>query len=145
MVDHALKFMKLVLNGEATSVDVKYEAEMRFTREIQAALRSSIFSDCLSWYVSKDGWNSTTYPFSQIDFWRRCQFPTWSDWNIEYTSKGIAKSRRTKMIRILMVSLAFVMTYKVRKSGKSVKVLMRTFLQNLLARFMQALVKLNSR
>ena len=145
MVDHALKFVKLILNGDATTVDVKHEAEVAFTADIQAALKNSVWGDCMSWYVAEDGWNSTTYPYSQIDFWRRCQNPTWDDWNIAYTSKGIAKIRNKKIMRALMVGLAIVGTYKVKQSGKSVKVLLAGLLQNLLGRFMQVLMRLNRR
>jgi len=53
MVDHALKFMKLILNGDATTVDVKHEAEVAYTAEMQAGLKNCVWGDCNSWYVAK--------------------------------------------------------------------------------------------
>jgi cation diffusion facilitator CzcD-associated flavoprotein CzcO len=63
MVNHSLKFIKLILNGEASLVEVKKEAEMRYTAEMQEALKDTVWrSGCSSWYFTKDGWNSTVYP-----------------------------------------------------------------------------------
>ena len=62
MVTYALKFMKLVLRDEASVVEVKHDAEVRYTAECQQALKGSVYnSGCTSWYVH-DGWNSTVYP-----------------------------------------------------------------------------------
>jgi cation diffusion facilitator CzcD-associated flavoprotein CzcO len=63
MVAYSLKFIKLILNGDVKTVDVKKEAEMRFTREMQDALKDTVWrSGCSSWYFKDDGWNSTVYP-----------------------------------------------------------------------------------
>lgn len=64
MVGYSLKFIKLILNGEAKSVEVKKEAEMTYTAELQEALKDTVWKSggCSSWYVNKDGWNSTVYP-----------------------------------------------------------------------------------
>lgn len=118
MVNYSLKFIKLVLNGEARTVDVKKEAEINYTKEMQEALKNTVWqSGCSSWYQTKDGWNSTVYPFTQIDFWRRCTFPKYSDWNIAYTSKGVSKKRWRGALRLLGVTLAIVGVYHWRKSG----------------------------
>jgi len=133
-----LKFIKLVLAGEAQTVDVKHSAEVEFTAEIQEALKNTVWrSGCSSWYYTDDGWNSTTYPYTQIDFWRRCTFPKWDDWNIAYTSKGVAKMRRTKAFRLLTLALAVVGAYKVRQSGlglQDIKAVLKNFLQGYVAR-----------
>lgn len=121
MINYSLKFIKLVLNGEARTVDVKKEAEIAYTNEIQEALKDTVWqSGCSSWYHTKDGWNSTVYPYTQIDFWRRCAFPKYNDWNIAYTSKGVSKIRRTRALRLLSVLLAIIGVYRWRKSGLSV-------------------------
>jgi cation diffusion facilitator CzcD-associated flavoprotein CzcO len=64
MVDYAAKFIKLVLNGDAKTVDVKKEAEVAYTTDIQKKLKKTVFMNggCNSWYFSKDGWNSTVLP-----------------------------------------------------------------------------------
>lgn len=62
MIIYALKFIKLVLNGEADTVEVTREAEVKYATDCQETLRKTVFSSgCVSWYVN-DGWNSTVYP-----------------------------------------------------------------------------------
>lgn len=122
MVNYSLNFIKMILNGEASTVDVKHEAETAYTREVQEALKDTVWqSGCSSWYYTKDGWNSTVYPYTQIDFWRRCAFPKYSDWNIAYTSKGISKIRRTRALRLLGITLAIIGVYRWRKSGLGIR------------------------
>jgi cation diffusion facilitator CzcD-associated flavoprotein CzcO len=64
MVLYSLKFIKLLLNGDASTVDVKHEAEVEYTAKIQRALKDTVFMSggCVSWYFTKNGWNSTVYP-----------------------------------------------------------------------------------
>jgi hypothetical protein len=132
MVNHSLNFIRMVLNGEASTVEVNKEAEIAYTTEIQTALKDTVWqSGCSSWYYTKDGWNSTVYPYTQIDFWRRCTFPNYNDWNITYTSKGIAKIRRRRALRLLSVTLAIIGVYRWRKSGLGLKDL-RQMLQSVL-------------
>ncbi|KAF1841159.1 FAD/NAD(P)-binding domain-containing protein [Cucurbitaria berberidis CBS 394.84] len=141
MVNFSLKFIKLILNNEATTVDVKHKAEVAFTTDIQAALKNTVWtSGCSSWYYTEDGWNSTVYPYTQVDFWRRCTFPKWDDWNIAYTSKGIWNIRRTKATRLLSVALAVVGAYRARQVGlglKDIKAVLRKLVQGLLMRLSQ--------
>lgn len=65
MVNYALKFIKLILNGDAETVEVKKEAEEDYTRDIQRNLKDTIWSSggCNSWcFDNQTGWNSTMYP-----------------------------------------------------------------------------------
>ncbi|CAI6249152.1 unnamed protein product [Periconia digitata] len=120
MVNHSLNFIKLLLNGDASSVDVKHEAEVAFTDEIQKALKNTVYMSggCSSWYKTENGeWNSTGYPYSQIDFWRRCTFPSWGHWNITYTRQGITRMRKQKALRVLSLILALYGVYRARKNG----------------------------
>ncbi|KNG51356.1 flavin-binding protein [Stemphylium lycopersici] len=98
MVNYSLNFIRLLLTNEARTVDVKHEAEVAYTVEMQRALKNTVWqSGCTSWYVTGNGWNSVVYPYTQVDFWRRCKIVKWSDWNIEYTAKGLAKIRMRKL------------------------------------------------
>ncbi|KAF2018900.1 putative flavin-binding monooxygenase [Aaosphaeria arxii CBS 175.79] len=123
MVNHSLNFIKLLLNGEATSVDVKHEAEVAFTTDLQASLKKTVWQSggCTSWYTTENGWNSTVYPYSQIDFWRKCTFPTWKDWNIEYTKKGLLIKRSRRIRTTLAFVLAFIGAYRFYKSGLTLR------------------------
>ena len=81
------------------------------------------------------------YPFTQIDFWRRCAFPRYNDWNIAYTSKGVSKIRRTRALRLLSATLAVVGVYRWRKSGLGVtdiRGMLQNVLQGVLATAVQA-------
>lgn len=146
MVNYSLKFIKLVLNGDARTVEVKKEAEIAYTTEMQEALKNTVWrSGCSSWYYTKDGWNSTVYPYTQIDFWRRCTFPKYSDWNIAYTRRGLAKMRRTRALRLLSVALAVVGAYRWRKSGlgiKDIRAMLENVFQGVLATAVQTLAVL---
>jgi cation diffusion facilitator CzcD-associated flavoprotein CzcO len=141
MVAYSLKFIKLILNGDVETVDVKKEAEQRFTKEMQDALKDTVWrSGCSSWYFKDDGWNSTVYPYTQIDFWRRCMFPKWDDWNIVYTKKGVWNIRKTRAIRGLAVLLAVVGAWRLSQSGLGfgdLKGVMRNVLQGSIASLRQ--------
>jgi cation diffusion facilitator CzcD-associated flavoprotein CzcO len=65
MINYSLKFIKLLLDGDASTVDIKYEAEVAYTTQLQADLRKTVWTSggCQSWYITKNGWNSTVYPY----------------------------------------------------------------------------------
>ncbi|KAF1972879.1 FAD/NAD(P)-binding domain-containing protein [Bimuria novae-zelandiae CBS 107.79] len=123
MVMHAIKFIKPILQGEVATVEVKHEAEVAFTTDVQAALKKTVFmtGGCVSWYKAANGWNSTVYPYSQIDFWRRCRFPTWSDWDITYTKQGIARKRRDLFVRVVAITAIVVGAYRARQNGVNLR------------------------
>jgi cation diffusion facilitator CzcD-associated flavoprotein CzcO len=64
MTDYTMKFVKLVLSGDARTFDVKKEAETAYTQDIQKGLKNSVFQKggCSSWYFTEDGWNSVALP-----------------------------------------------------------------------------------
>lgn len=64
MVNYSLKFIKMILNGEVSTVDVKHEAEVAYTEDIQRSLKKTVWNSggCTSWYVTND-WNPTVYPY----------------------------------------------------------------------------------
>lgn len=122
MVNYTLKFVKPILNGEISSVDVKHEAEVAYTTDLQKSLKNTVWGSggCTSWYVHGD-WNGTVYPYSQLDFWRRCVFPRWNDWNIQYTKKGLAKKRSRQATKTLALVLGIVGSYRLYHSGLGVQ------------------------
>ena len=64
MVNYSLKFIKKIVRGDATTVEVKREAEVGYTKDIQARLKDTVWmkGGCSSWYFTSDGWNSTVLP-----------------------------------------------------------------------------------
>ncbi|KAL3478136.1 hypothetical protein BJX99DRAFT_256688 [Aspergillus californicus] len=77
-VNYALRVLKPVLDGSATSVEVKLAAEDTYIQKIQTALRNTVWhSGCNSWYVNDKSWNAMVYPWTQAYFWYTCLFPVW--------------------------------------------------------------------
>lgn len=64
MVQYSLKCMKPILRGDASTVEVKKEAEIEYTTDIQEKLKNTVWhvAGCNSWYFREDGWNSTVLP-----------------------------------------------------------------------------------
>lgn len=60
MVNYSLKLIRMILRGDVETVEVKQEAEVRYTRDIQEKLSKTVWMSggCQSWYYTADGWNS---------------------------------------------------------------------------------------
>ncbi|WKT51481.1 FAD/NAD(P)-binding domain superfamily [Fusarium oxysporum f. sp. vasinfectum] len=85
-INYSLRVVKPILDGKASIVDVKSEAESIWTDSMQTGVKSTVFySGCTNWFVEtkKNGkrWNATVYPYSQASFWRRSLFPVWKDFD----------------------------------------------------------------
>ncbi|CAL5874017.1 uncharacterized protein PFLUO_LOCUS8303 [Penicillium psychrofluorescens] len=108
-VNYSLQFIKPILNGEVSSYEIKEEAEREWTQKLQAQLQKTVFrkGNCSSWYITADGWNSSTYPYSQVHYWWRCTFPYWRDWNAKLTKKG----KTLQIIRRVVRAFTLVAMY----------------------------------
>lgn len=120
MIEHSLHFIEKVLNGDATTVEVKREAEMAYTDEIQSACKRTVFNSggCHNWYVHGD-WNTTVYPYTQFDFMYRCLFPNWSHWDVEYTRKGIWKNRMITLAKAAALAFAITVPFRAKQYNES--------------------------
>jgi cation diffusion facilitator CzcD-associated flavoprotein CzcO len=144
MVNYSLNFIRPILKGDADTVDVKHEAEVAYTDEMQKSLKKTVWMSggCTSWYYTANGWNSTVYPYSQLDFYRRCLFPKWSDWNIQYTRKGLFKQRIQYAVRVLLAALGIFGVYRWRQSGgnfNSARLALQRHLYTILSQLMHVL------
>ncbi|KAJ5081454.1 hypothetical protein NUU61_009718 [Penicillium alfredii] len=94
-VNYSLNFIKPILNGQVSTYEIKKEAELAWTQQIQNQLQRTVFRRglCASWYITEDGWNSSTYPYTQIHYYLRCAFPIWRDWSAKLTPKGLLQKR----------------------------------------------------
>jgi cation diffusion facilitator CzcD-associated flavoprotein CzcO len=63
MVTYSLQFIRKILDADVELVEVKKEAEIKWTRQVQSEIQKSVFNrgGCTSWYI-REGWNSTAYP-----------------------------------------------------------------------------------
>ncbi|KAJ5191137.1 uncharacterized protein N7498_010122 [Penicillium cinerascens] len=120
-VNYSLNFIKPILEGKVSSYEVKEEAERAWTKSVQDQLQKTVFRRgvCSSWYITADGWNSTTYPFSQIHYWLRCSFPVWRDWTAKRTRKGVLLQRIYKAIQLSVLVSAITAIGWLRKSPQS--------------------------
>lgn len=64
MVIQAINFIKPLLSGDFTEIEVKKEAEMKWTAQIQSALKKMVWADSRTnnWYIHENGWNSNSNP-----------------------------------------------------------------------------------
>ena len=85
-VDYFLKTAKPVFQGKAKSVQVKDEAYDNWLTTLQKEINKSVFGTpfggCVSWYSGAKV-NSISYPWSQLHYWWKTQFPTYRDLNYE--------------------------------------------------------------
>ena len=65
MVEHTIRFLGKILNGDVSIIEVKKEAEVAWTERIQRELKNTIFTKggCTSWYKDEKGWNATAYSY----------------------------------------------------------------------------------
>ncbi|RVD83660.1 uncharacterized protein DFL_005440 [Arthrobotrys flagrans] len=108
MCQYALNIARPVLKGDASEVEVKQGAEVEYSKWIQEKMKTTVFNNTTgkelkSWYVRDDGWNSSTYPRSQIHFTYRTYFPVYKDWIIKKTKQGIRKTRLRKILALFLI------------------------------------------
>lgn len=134
MVELSLKFIGPILKGDVSTVEVKKEAELAWAKDIQSSLKKTVWhtGGCRSWYMTEEGWNSTVYPYSQVWFSLRCMFPTWKDWDIRYTSKGIFKRRAGRLIRVLSLVGIITAIVRLRKNPQNFRAILRRYAVSIL-------------
>ena len=64
MVEYTIKFIRKILKGDVDTFEVKKEAEVAWTKDVQRDLKDTVFQQgsCTSWYKLANGWNSVAYP-----------------------------------------------------------------------------------
>ncbi|CAL3963788.1 hypothetical protein PZA11_001301 [Diplocarpon coronariae] len=136
MVNMSLKFIRPILKGDVSIVEIKKDAELEWAKDIQSSLKKRVWSTggCGSWYKDERGWNSTVYPYTQIWFTLKCMFPTYSDWEIKYTRKGMLKKSVFTAIRVLaLLAIIFGVNQQKKKAlGLNTKTYLRAALRRLL-------------
>ena len=60
-------------------------------------------------------WSLTIHRFSQFDYSLRCMFPKWSDWQINYTPKGLLKKRMRRGLAYAAFIATLVALHQARK------------------------------
>ncbi|OAQ86370.1 monooxygenase [Purpureocillium lilacinum] len=106
-INYALRVIKPVLDGYADTVEVKSEAEERYSRQLQEDLHKTVWwGGCVSWYnvAGRSGkkWNSMTYPHSQAHYWYKCLFPTYEDWSYTMTPGAARRKFLRRALKIVL-------------------------------------------
>ncbi|GAA5973182.1 hypothetical protein JCM11641_006309 [Rhodosporidiobolus odoratus] len=73
---------KVKLVKPAPYVEVTQDAQERYWQGMRAEMKKRIWEENggVSWYVDKQtGYCTALYPWSQTHFWRKCTYPTYSD------------------------------------------------------------------
>ncbi len=71
-VRYVMQALDLLRRRNATSVEVREEAQERFVGAVQSDLDDKVWSaGCNSWYLDAQGRNSTIWPDFSISYWRR--------------------------------------------------------------------------
>ncbi|OQE21125.1 hypothetical protein PENSTE_c012G04367 [Penicillium steckii] len=127
-VNYSLNFIKPILEGKVSSYEIKEEAERAWTKNVQDQLQKTVFRRglCSSWYITADGWNSSTYPWTQLHYWLRCSFPYWSDWSAKRTRKGTVIQRIQKTVRLSVLVGLFAGLAWLRKNPQQGSQLLQT-------------------
>ncbi|KAJ5134039.1 uncharacterized protein N7443_004334 [Penicillium atrosanguineum] len=129
-VNYSLNFIKPILEGKVSSYEIKEEAERAWTKQVQDQLQKTVFRRgvCSSWYITADGWNSSTYPFSQIHYWLRCSFPVWRHWSAKQTRKGVILQRIYKAIQLSVLTGVIIGFVWLRKSPQHRSQILQTLM-----------------
>lgn len=119
-VNLALRSIKPLLYNDATSIEVKQEAETADNKWIQSRLKNYVWSTgCSSWYLdSETGRNEILYPHFQWHYWLRTVFLSSRHFVTTYTAKGRAKLWTRRILRVVLVlflTFAARQTYKRRR------------------------------
>jgi len=133
MVNYASKFIAPILRGDVKTVEVKKEAEVGYTKDLQEKLKKTVWMSggCRSWYFDNQGWNSTVLPYNQIWFWYRCTFPYYRHWNYSYTTKGLVKLLISRGAKLLLLVLAIMGTLKLRSRAKEEDMSIAEYFENM--------------
>ncbi|KAL7938361.1 hypothetical protein V8C35DRAFT_150824 [Trichoderma chlorosporum] len=119
-INYALRVIKPVIQGQATAVDVKLDAEKQYTHQVQTDLTGMVWhSGCNSWYNrSKNGVvrNASMYPYTQPYFWYKCLFPTYRDFTYDI-AKNPPRRIWKKAVQFLVCSAASVVGLRLIISG----------------------------
>ncbi|KUL84464.1 hypothetical protein ZTR_06147 [Talaromyces verruculosus] len=130
-ITYTMKLIKPILKGTVSTWEIKEDAEREWTTKVQTGLKQTPFNNgsCTSWYTNDKGWNSTAYPFSQIDYGLRCMFPVWKHWQSKLTPEGLRQRNRKTRIRRFALALAVAVFIWRKKNPLGAQTIRSTIVQ----------------
>jgi cation diffusion facilitator CzcD-associated flavoprotein CzcO len=71
-IDYAMSAIRLLKKERLRYLDVRADAQARYNESLQARLAKTVWSTgCTSWYLNKDGKNTTLWPGFTVEFYLR--------------------------------------------------------------------------
>lgn len=65
-----IRALKAAAAKRAVTIEARADVEVKFNERLQKQLKGTVWlSGCRSWYLDKDGKNTTLWPFSTVRFW----------------------------------------------------------------------------
>jgi cation diffusion facilitator CzcD-associated flavoprotein CzcO len=75
-VRYVMQCLRLLLERELESIDVRPETMRRYNREVQRSLKKSVWdTGCESWYKNEAGKITNNWPHSTVSYWWRTRGP----------------------------------------------------------------------
>ncbi|TRM62608.1 hypothetical protein BD626DRAFT_403629 [Schizophyllum amplum] len=107
----ALQVIKPVLDGDAQSFEIKDEVVNKYNEWLQARLRHSVWTDCMSYYRvdRSQGKIVATFPGPVTLFWRLARRPRWDEWKgvgAEAWARRLQEARRRRRYKVVLVLVA---------------------------------------
>ncbi|EED23726.1 flavin-binding monooxygenase, putative [Talaromyces stipitatus ATCC 10500] len=130
-ISYTMRLVTPILKGTVSTWEIKEKAELEWANKVQDELKKTPFNNgsCTSWYTNDRGWNSTSYPFSQIDYGLRCMFPVWKHWESKLTTEGLKQRRRKALRRSIALVLAVTIYFWGRRNPSGVQTVKMTITQ----------------
>lgn len=92
-INYIIKAIQYINKSEIQAIDVYPAVQAKYNKEIQARLQKTIWkSDCKSWYLTKNGKNTTLWPGFTFEYRARTYFFQPNDYDkIKVSAKSKAK------------------------------------------------------
>ncbi|KAF7353947.1 hypothetical protein MVEN_01081000 [Mycena venus] len=96
-INYIIQFVKPILDGLVSTVDVTPRATDAYNELIHARLACSVFVECVSWYRSGgEGKVSSIFPGPMMLYGWWMRRPKWEDYNVKATERWERKLRHEK-------------------------------------------------
>ncbi|KAF7353949.1 hypothetical protein MVEN_01081300 [Mycena venus] len=96
-INYIIQFVKPIINGLVSTVDVTPRATDAYNDLIHARLARSVFVECVSWYRSGgEGKVSSIFPGPMMLYGWWVRRPKWEDYNVKATERWERKLRHEK-------------------------------------------------
>jgi hypothetical protein len=88
-INHVLRCLRLLRLRKAASIEVRREVQVAFSRRLDSWMQRTIWlSGCQSWYLDRNGRNTTLWPGFSLGYWLRARRPLERHYRFAGTERG---------------------------------------------------------